>query len=55
MIFLLGRSCRYIIPTPVIEHFIKDFERNGRYTGFPTLGVSWQKMENPTLRWVGLG
>ncbi|KAK3232863.1 protease Do-like, partial [Cymbomonas tetramitiformis] len=40
----------YIIPTPVIKHFITDFERNGHYTGFPALGIEWQKLENPTLR-----
>ncbi|KAL1333995.1 hypothetical protein HN51_062870 [Arachis hypogaea] len=40
----------YVIPTPVINHFIQDYERNGRYTGFPVLGVEWQKMENPDLR-----
>ncbi|KAF6159883.1 hypothetical protein GIB67_032967 [Kingdonia uniflora] len=40
----------YVIPTPVIMHFIKDYEKNGEYTGFPTLGVEWQKMENPDLR-----
>uniref|UniRef100_A0A061SEI7 Protease do-like 9-like n=1 Tax=Tetraselmis sp. GSL018 TaxID=582737 RepID=A0A061SEI7_9CHLO len=40
----------YVIPTPVIKHFITDFDRNGQYTGFPALGVEWQKMENPHLR-----
>ncbi|KAL1371644.1 hypothetical protein HN51_001884 [Arachis hypogaea] len=40
----------YVIPTPVINHFIQDYEKNGRYTGFPVLGVEWQKMENPDLR-----
>ncbi|KMT10530.1 hypothetical protein BVRB_5g116540 [Beta vulgaris subsp. vulgaris] len=40
----------YVIPTPVILHFIQDYERNGAYTGFPILGVEWQKMENPDLR-----
>jgi S1-C subfamily serine protease len=40
----------YIIPTPVIEHFINDYERHGRYTGFPSLGIEWQKMESPVLR-----
>eukprot|EP00877_Chromochloris_zofingiensis_P004183 jgi/Chrzof1/13766/Cz08g11120.t1 len=40
----------YIIPTPVITHFITDYERNGAYTGFPCLGVEWQKLENPDLR-----
>ncbi|KDO69730.1 hypothetical protein CISIN_1g007213mg [Citrus sinensis] len=40
----------YVIPTPVIMHFIQDYEKNGAYTGFPLLGVEWQKMENPDLR-----
>lgn len=35
---------RYIIPNPVIDHFIADYERNGKYTGFPCLGVEWQKV-----------
>nr|XP_027074627.1 protease Do-like 9 [Coffea arabica]XP_027074628.1 protease Do-like 9 [Coffea arabica] len=40
----------YVIPTPVIMHFIQDYQKNGAYTGFPVLGVEWQKMENPDLR-----
>ena len=24
----------YVIPTPVIMHFIQDYEKNGKYTGF---------------------
>ncbi|KAL8123464.1 protease Do-like 9 [Apium graveolens] len=40
----------YVIPTPVIRHFIQDYEKNGGYTGFPLLGIEWQKMENPDLR-----
>ncbi|CAM6105357.1 unnamed protein product [Calypogeia fissa] len=40
----------YVIPTPVITHFITDYERTGDYTGFPILGIEWQKMENPDLR-----
>ncbi|CAN6363304.1 unnamed protein product [Urochloa humidicola] len=40
----------YVIPTPVIKHFIDDYEKSGEYTGFPTLGIKWQKMENPDLR-----
>ncbi|KAF3437081.1 hypothetical protein FNV43_RR19834 [Rhamnella rubrinervis] len=40
----------YVIPTPVIMHFIQDYEKNGAYTGFPILGFEWQKMENPDLR-----
>ncbi|KAK4282449.1 hypothetical protein QN277_013826 [Acacia crassicarpa] len=46
----------YVIPTPVILHFIRDYEQNGEYTGFPILGVEWQKMENPDLRMsMGMG
>ncbi|KAK3033550.1 hypothetical protein RJ639_032398 [Escallonia herrerae] len=44
----------YVIPTPVIMHFIQDYEKNGSYTGFPILGIEWQKMENPDLR-VSMG
>ena len=40
----------YVIPTPVLEHFINDYERNGQYTAFPALGVEWQKMESPFMR-----
>lgn len=40
----------YVIPTPVIHHFIQDYDTNGVYTGFPALGLEWQKMENPHLR-----
>ncbi|KAL0385047.1 UNVERIFIED_CONTAM: Protease Do-like 9 [Sesamum radiatum] len=40
----------YVIPTPVIMHFIQDYEKHGMYTGFPVLGFEWQKMENKDLR-----
>lgn len=40
----------YIIPTPVIEHLLQDYERHKQFTGFPCLGVEWQKLENPHLR-----
>ncbi|KAJ1258744.1 hypothetical protein BS78_10G099300 [Paspalum vaginatum] len=40
----------YVIPTPVINHFIEDYEKSGEYTGFPVLGIESQKMENPDLR-----
>eukprot|EP00256_Glycine_max_P039631 XP_006588605.1 protease Do-like 2, chloroplastic isoform X2 [Glycine max] len=40
----------YVIPTTVVSHFLTDYERNGRYTGFPCLGVLIQKLENPALR-----
>ncbi|KAI8523069.1 hypothetical protein RHMOL_Rhmol13G0046000 [Rhododendron molle] len=40
------------IPAEVINHFIQDYDKNGAYTGFPLLGIKWQKMENPDLRVV---
>ncbi|KAK4402375.1 Protease Do-like 9 [Sesamum angolense] len=40
----------YVIPTPVIMHFIQDYEKHGMYTGYPVLGIQWQKMENKDLR-----
>lgn len=39
----------YIIPAPVIRHFLKDIQ-NGRRDGIPGLGINWQKMENPDMR-----
>ncbi|GMH32328.1 hypothetical protein BSKO_00162 [Bryopsis sp. KO-2023] len=40
----------YMIPTPVIRHFLQDYHMNKMFTGFPNLGVSWQRMEAPDLR-----
>lgn len=40
----------WIIPTPVINHFLKDFITNGAFTGFPSLGIKWQRMESACLR-----
>ncbi|WVZ81835.1 hypothetical protein U9M48_029168 [Paspalum notatum var. saurae] len=40
----------YVIPTPVINHFIEDYKKSREYTGFPVLGIESQKMENPDLR-----
>jgi hypothetical protein len=38
-----------VIPVPMIEHFLKD-ALNGKYEGFPTLGVSWTSLRDPNLR-----
>ncbi|CAE7869365.1 DEGP9, partial [Symbiodinium necroappetens] len=41
----------YVIPTVVIMHFLSDLlKHNGTYTGFPTLGIETQTMENAQLR-----
>jgi S1-C subfamily serine protease len=40
----------YIIPIPVVEHFLKDIEMNGTYTGFPDIGIQVQHMESEHIR-----
>ncbi|XP_010027457.2 protease Do-like 10, mitochondrial [Eucalyptus grandis] len=40
----------YIIPVPVIKHFISGVEESGEYTGFCSLGLSCQPTENSQLR-----
>jgi S1-C subfamily serine protease len=36
----------WIIPTTVVAHFLRDYERNEAYTGFPQLGITWQRLES---------
>lgn len=40
----------WVIPSSVIAHFLEDYERNARYTGFPLLGVTWQGLESRALK-----
>ncbi|ONK73025.1 uncharacterized protein A4U43_C04F26320 [Asparagus officinalis] len=40
----------YIIPVPVIKHFISGVEEKGKYVGFCSLGLSCQATENVQLR-----
>ena len=46
---LASQNIGYIIPTPVINHFLKDL-KGGQYTGFPYLGVYFSNTENKALR-----
>ncbi|KAI8523125.1 hypothetical protein RHMOL_Rhmol13G0049900 [Rhododendron molle] len=39
-----------VIPTQVIKHFIRDYDKNGAYTGSPNLGINWLVMEASDLR-----
>jgi len=39
----------YMVPTPVIEHFLEDV-KDGRYDGFPQIGVRVQNMESESQR-----
>ncbi|XP_010277816.1 PREDICTED: protease Do-like 10, mitochondrial [Nelumbo nucifera] len=40
----------YIIPVPVIKHFISGVEESGKYIGFCSLGLSCQPTESMQLR-----
>ncbi|XP_072966078.1 protease Do-like 10, mitochondrial [Typha angustifolia] len=40
----------YIIPVPVIKHFLSGVEEHGKYVGFCSLGLSCQPTENVQLR-----
>lgn len=48
---LCNPACRYIIPVPVINHFLEDLERNGKYTGEIRLVGD---LYVPEALWVGL-
>jgi S1-C subfamily serine protease len=44
-----SQNIGYIIPTPVINHFLKDL-KGSQYAGFPYLGVHFSNTENKALR-----
>lgn len=45
-----AESIGYLIPVPVVERFLADVAKNGRYTGFAGVGFDVQHCENPSLR-----
>jgi len=45
-----AESIGYLIPVPVVERFLADVSKNGKYTGFATVGFDVQHCENPSLR-----
>jgi S1-C subfamily serine protease len=40
----------YVVPVNVINHFLDDVKRNGRYSGVCGMGIRLQNMENEDLR-----
>eukprot|EP01138_Halocafeteria_seosinensis_P014040 gb/GECG01014337.1/.p1 GENE.gb/GECG01014337.1/~~gb/GECG01014337.1/.p1 ORF type:complete len:548 (+),score=67.18 gb/GECG01014337.1/:1-1644(+) len=40
----------YVIPTPIVKHFLRDIEAHGKPTGFGRIGCMWQSLENAYLR-----
>jgi S1-C subfamily serine protease len=48
---LNAENIGYIIPVPVIKHFLEDIEKNnGNYTGFCDVGLQIQLMESDNIR-----
>ncbi len=39
----------YMVPTPTVRHFFTDI-KDGKYDGFPDIGIIVQEMENPASR-----
>ena len=39
----------YMVPTPTVRHFFDDI-KDGKYDGFPDIGIIVQQMENPASR-----
>ena len=48
-VFLAAQNIGYMIPTPIIDHFLNDLD-DGTYNGFPTLGIDYKNTENATMR-----
>ncbi len=46
---LQANSTGYVIPCPVIRHFLKDVE-DGHYDGYVDMGAQFQSMENKAMR-----
>ena len=44
-----GDNIGYMVPVPVINHFFSDIV-DGRYDGFPSIGLVLQDMESPDLK-----
>lgn len=47
---MFGDGLGYIIPAPVLRHFIADTVKPEPYQGFPNLEFTYQKMENKYIR-----
>ena len=43
-------SVGYVIPIPVVQHFLDDYISANTYRGFPSLGVTWQSLDSEALR-----
>jgi len=46
-----SQNLGYLVPAEIVKHFLNDI-KDGKYDGFPHLGVGSQKLENEALRSV---
>jgi len=44
-----SQNIGYLVPVTMIKHFLEDI-KDGKYDGFADLGLTTQKMENPTIK-----
>ncbi len=44
-----GENLGYMIPTSIIKHYLKDM-KDGKYDGFPFLGIMVQGLESPVMK-----
>ena len=44
-----SQNIGYMVPIDIVRHFLKDIE-DGRYDGFPQLGIYTEMLENPTSK-----
>ncbi len=44
-----SQNIGYLVPVSMVRHFLEDM-KDGKYHGYADLGVTTQRMENPTLR-----
>jgi S1-C subfamily serine protease len=44
-----AQNIGYLVPPPIIKHFLKDIE-DGKYDGFASLGIVSINLENPAMR-----
>ena len=44
-----SQNIGYLVPTDLVKHFLEDI-KDGKHEGFADLGLTTQKMENPTIK-----
>lgn len=45
-----NESVGYFVPWLIVRHFLRDLEKNGKYSGFPDAGFRYQNMESLAMR-----